>query len=194
MLSIFLMILGILLIVGGIMWLLNLAVDPLRKAFHIMFHRDWNYLAYEKGREGKEAVDEARRVLTWPGVIVIILGILLFLLGLYLRVNPGGSNLFGSFEQEFSATDTETEGYGKDALEYYRAMTDTTHMIISGDIVYYAGKDFATVDSFEGYVKTLYRMQDAIVISDDFAVAATFHDVLKILDAYGFSYELAGEW
>lgn len=194
MLGNILMFSGIVLIAAGSIWLINLVIDPLRKSFHIMFHRDWNYLAYEKGIEGQEAVDRARRVLSWPGIIAIILGVILLISGLYLKLNPGGSSLSGSLDSEFTAEESTDEGYSLNAAEYYEAMTDNTHLIVSVDVIYFAGRSFPAVEGFEAYIKTLPRMQEAIVIADDFAVSATFHSVADILNSYGFSYELAGEW
>lgn len=182
MLPVILIIIGIILSIVGIIGLLSVSVQPLLKAFRIVYTQDWEDYWYEHGK-GQNALQHGRRVLVTMYLIILAIGLALTISGLVIQYMPRGNdtvisagNVGATAGEGDEWTDISGIGTGNVQAEYV--------IRISGDTIYVNGQAFETVEFFEEALKTMDRTKNVTLV-DDFAVSSTYHQVKELVNRYG---------
>lgn len=182
MLPVILIIVGIILSIVGIMGLLSVGVQPLLKAFRIVYTQDWEDYWYEHGK-GQSALQEGRRTLVIMYLIILALGLALTISGLVIQYMPRGNDSVISAGAVGATTGdgsqwTDISGTGNSNVQ-----TDYS-IVIKGETIYVNGKTFETIEAFEEVLKNLDRTKKVTLV-DDFAVSSTYHQVKELVNRYG---------
>ncbi len=180
MLPIILIIIGALLVVAGIIGLISVYIQPLRKAIRVYYDQDLDDFWYEHGR-GQKLMEEGRRILVGIFGTMIVLGMCLLIPGLVMQYMPRG-NASVVAESEVGA-DVSHDASG----DVNPMMQGDYHVVISGETVTLNGKEYASLGDFENDLKLMDRTKK-VTVTDDFAVSATYHRVVELINLYGFVY------
>lgn len=183
MLPVILIIIGIILSIVGIIGLLSVSVQPLMKAFRIVYTQDWEDYWYEHGK-GQNAISESRRVLVTMYLIILVLGLCLTISGLMIQYMPRGNdsvisagNVGATVGDGNEWTDISgTVGTGNLQADY--------SIVISGEKICVNGRMFETLEAFEESLKTMDRTK-RVTLVDDYAVSSTYHRVKELVNQYG---------
>lgn len=180
MLPIILIIIGALLIVAGIIGLISVYIQPLRKAIRVYYDQDLDDFWYEHGR-GQKLMEEGRRILVGIFGTMIVLGMCLLIPGLVMQYMSRGNASIGA-EAEVGA-----DIYNDYSDANLPALQEDYRVVISGETVTLNGKVYTTLEDFENDLKRMDRTKK-LSVTDDFAVSATYHKVVELINRYGFVY------
>lgn len=181
MVPIILIIVGGMLVICGIIGMFSVYIQPIKKAIRVFYNQDTDDFWYEHGR-GQKTMEEGRRILVGLYTFLIIIGFCLLIPGLVMRYMPRGN-----------ASMVSPSEVGADVSMDFEAMVNNrTEMseyviVVSGDEVTFCGAKMASLEEFETMVKQLDRTK-RVILTDDFAVASTYHKVAEIINRYGLVY------
>ncbi len=181
MLSIVLIIIGVILIVAGIIGLISVYIQPIKKAIRVFYGQDLDDFWYEHGR-GQLVQQEGKRILLTLYTLLIVLGLCALIPGLVMRYMPkGNAPVVSDAEIGADAFNDHNAGVSNPAVrgDYY--------VVISGDVVSMNGKEYASLEAFENDLKVMDRT-GKVSVTDDFAVSATYHKVIELINRYGLVY------
>ena len=175
-----LIIIGVLLIIGGIFGLLTIFVQPILRAFRVVYTQDKEDFLYEHGR-GHLVRQEGTRILMVVYLAVIILGVSLIVAGNVMQYMPRGNDSLHSSEAQGT-----TEGMGEAWNNGGGAAGIQADYIIEvkETSIIFNGKIYGTVEEFEAVLKDLDRNK-TVAIVDDYAISATYHQVQDLVNSYG---------
>ena len=181
MLPVILIIIGIILSIVGIIGLLSVSVQPLMKAFRIVYTQDWEDYWYEHGK-GQAALREGRRTLVIMYLIILLLGLSLTISGLVIQYMPRGNDtVISAGNVGATAGDEWTDISGTEVTGSARA---DYSIVISGETIIVNGRTYETVEAFEEELKNMDRTKKVTLV-DDFAVSSTYHRVRELVNQYG---------
>lgn len=181
MVPIILIILGIILLVCGIVGMFSVYIQPIKKAIRVYYNQDTDDFWYEHGR-GQKLMEEGRRILTGLFGFMIVLGLCLLIPGLMMRYMPRGN----------ASVVAESEVGADVSMDYASNVNNQIAVseyvvVISGETVTLNGIEYSSLEDFENVVKQLDRTKK-MTVTDDFAVSATYHSVVEIVNRYGLVY------
>ena len=196
MIAILLMVVGAILAVIGFLGLLALMIEPLYTMYMVIFKRKDDYVYYET-KPGKALLQKNKSSLRNSCIFLLIVGILCFAAGWFLKFAPRGTDSLFSKQVE--------EGTGIGDAEAEKAMSGSineagryvdgdgnehaNYLIIKGTRIAYR-KDFeGSLEEFEKYLQGMDSKQSIYVV-DEFAASSTYHGVEELLKYYGMTYEL----
>ena len=182
MLPVILIIIGIILSMVGIIGLLSVSVQPLMKAFRIVYTQDWEDYWYEHGK-GQNALKEGRRVLIIMYLIILLLGLSFTISGLVIQYMPRGNDSVISAGNVGATAGndsqwTDISGTGADSVQADYSI------VIKGEVIFVNGRTFETLEAFEEALKGMDRTKKVTLV-DDFAVSSTYHKVKELVNRYG---------
>lgn len=192
MLPNFLIVLGALFIILGVIGLLHFSIPQLRKAIQDEFLHNTDDSSYDYDK-----VPASRKLLKKSCSILIIVGVVLLSLGLWIKFAPRGNNLFQSDNIDGIST-------GNDNVEYQQDQEHSTtgnyvssngesysyYVIVSEKTIFINEDEIGGTEEFEEYLnlEKIDRVHTGLLV-DDYAVSSTYHKVEELLDAYGMRYE-----
>ncbi|MCR5788287.1 MAG: hypothetical protein K6G83_00215 [Lachnospiraceae bacterium] len=181
----------------GLIGIIFLIMEPFFRAIGIYFKRSEKYMYYETDR-GRKLIHREFKALRNGFVLMLVVGWSCFGLGYYLKyMARGGDSLLFSEESEpvtaepeAQFQDRETPGQDGALQESLSASGDPSlcTIRISGRDIYMDGVKLGDAGQLEACLKTFDRTRP-ILLTDDFAVAATWHRTEELLDTYGMQYE-----
>ena len=195
----------ILMVVGGGMTLVGffglfaLMIEPLYSMFMIIFKREDDYVYYET-KPGKELLQRNIKSLRGSCLFLLIMGIICFGVGWFIRFGPRGTDSLLSKQVESGAFTGEddvnrldrqvvnAEGNYVDA----EGNEHSRYLIIRGTNITYKKEFDGSLEEFMGFVESMDSKHEIFLV-DDFASAHTYHKVEELLSSYGFNYEKEGE-
>ena len=183
MLPVILIIIGIILSIVGIIGLLSVSVQPLMKAFRIVYTQDWEDYWYEHGK-GQNAISESRKVLVTMYLIILVLGLCLTISGLMIQYMPRGNDSAisaGNVGATVGDGNEWTDISGTPGISNLQA---DYSIVISGEKICVNGRTFETLEGFEEFLKTMDRTK-RVTLVDDYAVSSTYHRVKELVNQYG---------
>lgn len=193
-----LIVVGAIIFLLGIIGLIKIALEPIEKAFGVVFKRKDDFVFYES-KEGKELLDREVKILTTASLVFMFLGLLMFGTGMFMKYASHGPNSFFHVEGEDMTDDDSTitnpHASGKTSNGHYIGANGNEYVYyisITGNTIDYNGNLFNSVEEFENYIKGSDKGY-TIYLNDDFAVAKTYHEVESILEAGGFMYDTEEE-
>lgn len=181
MAAIILIVLGIILVVCGLVGMFSVYIQPIKKAIRVYYNQDTDDFWYEHGR-GQKLMEEGRKILTGLFGFMIVLGLCLLIPGLVMRYMPRGN-----------ASVISPSEVGADVSMDYAANVNNQLalseyvVVISGESITLNGVEIASMEEFEEIISQLDRTKK-VTLTDDFAVAATYHKVTEIINRYGLVY------
>ena len=181
-----LIIIGVLLIVGGVFGLLTVSVQPLMKAFRIVYTQDWEDYWYEHGK-GQDAQRASRRVLLILYGVVIALGVVLVASGLAIQYMPRGNDSLLSTEADGATAGSESQWVDGTNASAVGGDVAGYSIMISGETISLNGKTFDSIEAFENELKGMDRTKQVFLV-DDYAVSATYHQVKELVNRYGLVF------
>lgn len=182
MLPVILIIIGIILSIVGIIGLLSVSVQPLMKAFRIVYTQDWEDYWYEHGK-GQNALKEGRRTLVIMYLIILSIGLVLTISGLVIQYMPRGNDNVISVGTVGATAGDGSQWIDVSGAGSSNAQTDYS-IVISGETIYVNGQPYPTVAAFEEALKNMDRTKKVTIV-DDFAVSSTYHQVKELVNRYG---------
>lgn len=183
----------ILIIIGFILFLLGLAglisvfLQSILKAIRVFYKQDKDDYIYEHGK-GQKIIEESRKLLAKLFIILIVSGLALLLFGLAWQHMPIGNDSI--FSTETAGIDVGDDEQSNISLKEYSSDDNTNginadyYIKISGDIISLNEKTFGTIEDFENTLKDLDRTKK-VVITDDYAISAIYHQVEDLINKYG---------
>lgn len=195
MIAILLMIAGAILAIIGFMGLMALMIEPLYTMYMVIFKRKDDYVYYET-KPGKALLQKEKKSLRGSCIFLLIVGILLFGLGWFLKFAPRGTDSLFSKQvengtqvgdnekdqtarQEVNAAGNYVDAQGKEHGNY---------IIVREKSIIYKTEFEGTLEEFEKFVKGM-DSKNAVYLVDDFAASSTYHRVLELLKYYGIGVE-----
>ena len=201
MIAILLMVVGGILAIAGFLGLLALMIEPVHTMYMVIFKRKDDYVYYET-KPGKALLQRNKKSLGGSCLFFLIVGILLFALGFFLKFSPRGLDSLFS-KQVDSGTgvgDAESDKGIKEAVNAAGNYVDEAgeeyydYLIIHGTTVQYRDQKQMTIEEFEGFLEGLRKQNGKrnFYLVDDFASAQTFHRVEQLIEAGGMEYPGGG--
>ncbi|MBP5281019.1 MAG: hypothetical protein J6Z22_00810 [Lachnospiraceae bacterium] len=198
MVSIILMVVGGFLTIVGFVGLMALMFEPVHTMFMVIFRRKDDYVYYET-RPGKALLQRNKKSLGGSCVFFMIVGILCFALGFFLRYGPrglnslfapevengaqvGSSTVLGNKKAKINSDGNYVDSEGNEYFDY---------VIIRGSMITYRGEEPKTVEEFERFLEEL-RLQEGsreFFIDDDFAASVTYRQVEQLIKDKGMTYK-----
>lgn len=181
MLPIILIIIGAILIIAGIIGLISVYIQPIRKAIRVFYGQDLDDFWYEHGR-GQLVQQEGRRILLTLYSWLIVLGFCALIPGMIMQYMPkGNASIIADSEVGADTFNDHSAGVTNPAAQgdYY--------VVVSGDVITMNGKEYASPEEFENDLKLMDRTRK-VSVTDDFAVSATYHKVIELINRYGLVY------
>lgn len=194
MIPILLMAAGGLMAILGFLGLFALMVEPLYSMYMIIFKRKDDYVFYET-KPGKALLQRNIKSLKGSCIFLLIVGILLFGIGWFLKFGPRGADSLLSDQVESGASVGDDEydlmksrllnasgNYvDEDGTEY------ANYIIVRGKQVFFKGKLNGKQDEFEGAYEEFEKiMKDVgdrgkIILVDDYGSSYVFHKLEEFL-------------
>ena len=193
MIAILLMILGACLIIISIIGFLMYLFQPLRETYQVVIKRRDDYALYATPSGRRYLREKTKVYLRWVASM-FILGCALFLSGLYMKFGPRGFKMLLSnpdeIQSEYEAADPEVKGKIDENGDYRAAdgKLYKYYLLVRGNVIYLREDPVSDADSFEEYASSLDKGREIYVV-DDYASSKAFHEVIRVLEAGGFSYE-----
>ncbi len=176
MLIMIFIIVGALFIVLGLFGLVMLAVQPLKKTWMIVFRRRMDYLLFETSEKGKRLLAAEIHTVRTTCLTFIILGAFLLGTGLYLKYAPRGT---GRDEAGTHASGIDNEGtYWVDEVGY------DTYIRINGTTIKFNNEEIKDIEALKEKLDQTDRSV-TILLVDDYASSAAFHEVQTLLKEKG---------
>ena len=171
----------------GLIGVIRIALLPLVRAHQVVFKRKDDYLFYENTK-GRRLLKSQKKFLMNIYLTLIIVGSLVIAAGFYAGFTDHGpdfwlyKNFFSIVEEIRSDKITEDGKYlASDGKEY------NYYIFVRGSEIFFGDESCADTVALEDKVKGVDR-SNTIVIYDDFAVSATYHSVVDLLDSLGINY------
>ncbi len=198
MIAILLMVVGGILAVLGFLGLTALMVEPLHTMYMVIFKREDDYVYYET-KPGKALLQKNKKSLRNSCIFFLIVGILLFALGYFLKFSPRGLDSLFSKPVENGAQIGDADSQrglnenindagnyvDEEGNEYY------DYLIIRGTTIQYRDTKYQSVGEFEEALEVLRKQNGKrnFYIEDDFASALVYHQVEELIKAGGMEYK-----
>lgn len=190
---------GIIFITIGLLMMVMIVIQPLKKAFEIVFKRNADYLAYEQG-EGRELLDSHIRIITTTCIIFLITGIILLSIGMYYKHIQRGElkeNVIDNGNISDMPVNVANEGEEGRTLEGLYVSSEGKvykyDISIHGKMISFNGMKLVGIDELEEKLKKI-GSEYTVFLRDDFAISSTYHEVENLLEKYGIRYDTkAGE-
>ena len=184
MIAILLMVVGGILAIAGFLGLLALMIEPVHTMYMVIFKRKDDYVYYET-KPGKALLQRNKKSLGGSCLFFLIVGILLFALGFFLKFSPRGLDSLFS-KQVDSGTgvgDAESDKGIKEAVNAAGNYVDEAgeeyydYLIIHRTSIQYRDQKQMTIEEFEGFLEGLRKQNGkrTFYLVDDFASAQTSH-------------------
>ena len=181
MVPILLIILGGMLVICGVIGMFSVYIQPIKKAIRVFYNQDTDDFWYEHGR-GQKTMEEGRRILVGLYTFLIVIGFCLLIPGLVMRYMPRGNASVVASSEVGADASMDFEANVNNQLS-----TSDYVVVISGESITINGKAVEGLEDFEAIVKQLDRTR-RVILTDDFAVASTYHKVAEIINRYGLVY------
>lgn len=199
MIAIILMVAGGILAVLGFAGLAALMFEPVHTMYEVIFKRKADLVYYET-KPGKALLQRNKNSLRNSCIFFLVVGLLLFGLGFFLKFGPlGTDSLFSKqVESGMGQGDAYSQNRQTEVINAKGNYVDAqggehaNFIIVEGTNVKYRDEFSGSVEAFEGFVKQLDGKQ-TIYLVDEFASAKTYHRVEELLTYYGMTYEGDGE-
>lgn len=201
MIAILLMVVGAILAIFGFLVLLALVVEPVHTMYMVIFKRKDDYVYYET-KPGKALLQKNKKSLRGSGIFFLVIGILLFALGYFLKFSPRGLDSLFSRPVESGAQvgDADSQRGLSEAINAAGNYVDAQgneyydYLIIQGTTIHYREEKAETVQEFEKKLETLRKQNGKrnFYLVDDFASARTYHQVEELILESGMTYEEGG--
>lgn len=194
MISIFLVILGILLAILGIIGLFAIAISPLIDDWDVVVRRKDDSLFYST-RFGKWILKQRTKKMAWEYLSFLTIGIVLFFVGMYLGFSDRGKDFWfykKIYGEEIDRTQwekiTEEGNYQDDEGEVF-----TNYILIRGKDIYFNGAFEENIIEYDELVKEIksrnIARENTIALIDSFAISAKYKQVLQLLSDNGYKYK-----
>ena len=172
-------------IIGGF-GLIILFVEPLIKETKTVFFKQ----QYDQSEE-REDGEKGRKLLKKTLIILIVIGFVLFIPSMVLLRAPRGFvSIFSQNTEEASARDDtqdRPEDVQNDVISEPEDMQDDQVAIVEGKTIRFAGQSFEDIEEFSVYLDSTDQVQE-VRLKDEYAIAATFHQVENVLKEKGIIY------
>ena len=195
MIAILLMVVGAILAIIGFLGLMALMIEPLYTMYMVIFKRKDDYVYYET-KPGKALLQKNKNSLRGSCIFLLIVGILCFGLGWFLKFGPRGTDSLFSKQVESGTNvgdDEKDQTVRREvnaAGNYVDAKGEEHHnyIIVKGSIVTYRDEFEGSLEEFEKFVKGM-DSNNQVYLVDDFAASYTYHGVQELLKYYGIGVE-----
>lgn len=201
MIGIFLMVVGGIFAILGFLILLALMIEPLHTMYMVIFRRKDDYVYYET-RHGKALLQREKKSLRSSGFFFLVIGILMFALGYFLKFSPRGlDSLFSKQVDQGTQIGDAVSGKGiKEAVNAAGNYVDEQgeehydYLIIHGVTVQYRNEKSETIEEFTTTLENLRKQNGKreFYLVDDFASARTYHQVEEMITSGGMTYKEGG--
>ena len=194
MIPIILMAFGAIMAVIGFLGLFALMVEPLYSMYMIIFKREDDYVFYET-KQGKALLQKNIKSLRGSCLFLLIVGLLIFGLGWFLKFGPRGTDSLLSEQVESGASigddesDLKNGGYINASGNYVdeNGKEHEEYIIITGTNIRFKGLLGGTITEFEGSYKEFEKImknvenKDKIALGDIYASSKIYHMVEEFL-------------
>ncbi|MBO4903792.1 MAG: hypothetical protein J5367_01065 [Lachnospiraceae bacterium] len=193
MIAILFMIIGGVLVVISIIGFMMYLFQPMREMYQVVIKREDDYSHYISPR-GMAYLQEKTKSYLIGLAVMFAIGSVLFLSGLYMKFGSRGfSMLFSSVVEEstqYRASDADITDKIDDDGDYKadNGKVYYDYLIIKGNDIYEREQLIGRIEDFESYVPEMDKSRE-IFVADDYASSSTFHEVIRLLEENGFSYE-----
>ncbi|MBR4608465.1 MAG: hypothetical protein IKO41_19860 [Lachnospiraceae bacterium] len=202
MIAILLMVIGAILAIAGFLGLLALVIEPLHTMYMVIFKRKDDYVYYET-KPGKALLQKNKKSLRGSCIFLLVVGILMFSLGFFLKFSPRGLDSLFSKQVENGAQIGDAES-GKGLKEAVNAAGNYVdeqgqehydYLTIRGTTIRYREEKAQTIQEFAESLEELRKIigKREIYLVDDFASAPTYHQVEEMIEEVGIYRYKGGE-
>lgn len=199
MIAVILMVIGGIMAVSGFLGLFALMVEPLYTMYMVIFKREDDYVYYET-KPGKALLQRNKNALRNSCIFLLVVGIICFGIGWFLRFGPRGTDSLFSEQVESGTNIGDEEGKQLDKQvvnakgNYVDAMGEEHmyYVIVKGTGIKFREEFEGSLEEFTEYIEKMDSKKE-IYLVDDFAAAYTYHKVQALLEQYGFRYQQEGE-
>ena len=199
MIAVILMVIGGIMAVSGFLGLFALMVEPLYTMYMVIFKREDDYVYYET-KPGKALLQRNKNALRNSCIFLLVVGIICFGIGWFLRFGPRGTDSLFSEQVESGTNVGDEEGKQLDKQvvnakgNYVDAMGEEHmyYVIVKGTGIKFRKEFEGSLEEFTEYIEKMDSKKE-IYLVDDFAAAYTYHKVQALLEQYGFRYQQEGE-
>lgn len=195
MIAILLMVVGAILAILGFLGLMALMIEPLYTMYMVIFKRKDDYVYYET-KPGKALLQKNKNSLRGSCIFLLIVGILCFGVGWFLKFGPRGTDSLFSEQVESGAQvgDDERDQMVRQEINAAGNYVDAEgeehyhYIIVKGTNIIYKQEFEGTLEEFTEFVKKM-DSKNVIYLVDDFASSYTYHKVQELLKYYGIGME-----
>lgn len=199
MIAVILMVIGGIMAVSGFLGLFALMVEPLYTMYMVIFKREDDYVYYET-KPGKALLQRNKNALRNSCIFLLVVGIICFGIGWFLRFGPRGTDSLFSEQVESGTNIGDEEGKQLDKQvvnakgNYVDAMGEEHmyYVIVKGTGIKFRKEFEGSLEEFTEYIEKMDSKKE-IYLVDDFAAAYTYHKVQALLEQYGFRYQQEGD-
>lgn len=194
MIAILLMVIGAILAIAGFLGLLALVIEPLHTMYMVIFKRKDDYVYYET-KPGKALLQKNKKSLRGSCIFLLVVGILMFSLGFFLKFSPRGlDSLFSKQVENGTQIGDAESGKGlKEAINAAGNYVDEQgeehydYLIIHGTKIQYREEKAQTIQEFAETLEELRKQNGKrkFYLVDDFASAQTYHQVEEMITEGG---------
>ena len=170
---------GLIFVAMGALCTIALLLEPVARAFGVVFKRRRDYVFYET-KQGRQLVESSFSLIKSGIILLIVTGAILMAAGLWIEKTYGGESDKKGDERVTEASSgiqvmAEAEGYD--------------HVIsITGRSVYLDGDEIGTgADGLESIASGMGRGEQILLV-DDFAGSKTYHQVRDTLNRYALNF------
>ncbi|MCR5775543.1 MAG: hypothetical protein K6G42_10705 [Lachnospiraceae bacterium] len=171
-----LIIIGIIMIVIGLIGLINLAIEPIRKAYMVVFKRKDDYLFYEKSREGRALLASEMHAIKTVSVAFIVVGTICLAAGMFIKYVPHGTGT--------EAGAAHAEGIDGQGIYWMEEVPYEHYIRVRGTAIEFGGNKIADIDALGEELDTVDSSKTVLLL-DDYASAGVFHEVQDLLKEKG---------
>lgn len=176
----------------GVIGIIILSVKPLINAFHI-----WAFNRQDIQECETERNKAATKMLRKVAAGVIVVGMILFIPSMIILYAPRGfdSLLSKNAEGVYTGDDDKKlkhEGGRDSETSISEKNQDDDTIRVEGKIIHFNGDFSEDIEEFEKYLDGVSE-GEKIRLKDDFAIAATFHQVENLMKEKGVAYSLYNE-
>lgn len=186
-----LIVVGVLCIIIGILGLLSLFIYlPLKEKFEVVYDREYDFIRARLDSDIQKYVDHKKMELIHIFLISCIMGILMFLSGMYLGYLAQGED-FWLYKKFYAEKDTSQvwdaiNEDGQFVSENGKAYT--YYILISGKEISLSGELCIDLQQLKSKLSVI-KKQNTVMLIDSFAVASTYHSIELLLNELGIEYE-----
>lgn len=185
MVPVILMVVGAGLLLVGILFLIRIYLEPIRKAKRVVFKQDMEDYFYEN-EKGKKLEEESRKTLKTLCMFLVIPGIALFLIGFSIEYMPrGNAPIFAPSAEGMDTGEDSQAGVTSEPTggEAAGGVPADYSILIKEDVIILNGEAYESVEAFEDAIKGLERGKK-VEVKEDYAVSAIYHQVVELIKRY----------